>query len=71
MTVIPINRRVEGILEESRKVDFLHSMRWLVTAIFFSIGWVIGSVFRVTWRIIAFMYVAAVVGYKDAIKKGG
>jgi hypothetical protein len=71
MTVTPINRRVEGILEESRKVEFLHSVRWFVTAIFFGIGWVIGSIFRVTWRIITFMYVAAVVGFKDATKKGG
>jgi hypothetical protein len=68
MTVTPINRRVEGILEESRKLEFRGFVQWLVTAIFFSVGWVIGSIFRIMWRIITFMYVAAVVGFKDATK---
>lgn len=71
MTVTPINRRVEGILEESRKLEFLGFVQWLITAIFYGIGWTISKALTVAWRIVAFMWVAAAAGYTEAKKKGG
>lgn len=64
-----MSTRVEGILEESRKIEFLRTVQLWVAAILYAIGWVIGKSFVVLWRVLTFLWVALVVGFKSA--KGG
>lgn len=69
MTVI--SSRVEGILEQSRKIEFLKTMRLWIAAIFYGIAWVIGRTLKGIWRLLAFVWVACVVGFKSGIGKEG
>lgn len=66
-----MTQRVEGILEQSRKVAFLPTMQLWIAAIFFGIAWFIGKVFKGIWAILTFCWVACVVGFKTGVGKGG
>lgn len=41
----------------------------IVSAVFFALGWVVGVVFRAVWLVVAWMWAAAVVGFKIATGK--
>jgi hypothetical protein len=64
-----MTQRVEGVLQESRKIEFLKTVQLWFAAIFYAIGWVVGKSFLVLWRVLTFLWVALVVGFKSA--KGG
>jgi hypothetical protein len=41
----------------------------IISAVFIALGWFVGMVFRAVWLVIAWMWAAAVVGFKIATGK--
>lgn len=66
-----MTQRVEGILEESRKVEFLPTLQLWIAAVFFALCWCVGKIFVVLWRAVTFVWTACVVGFKTGMGKGG
>lgn len=70
-----ITQRVEGILEESRKIEFRETMQVWFGALFFAIGWFIGTCtvgfLKTIWRVVAFLWVSVEFGFKTAFSKRG
>ena len=59
----------ERIALEARELRPLRTLITVISAIFWMVGWLAGGLVRGLWFAVAWMWAAAVVGFRDAQKK--